>query len=99
MSASLSFINVENVVKPPQKPVVSNSFVDGDIDNAELVDGSDEKNPMRRQPRMFTVNVPRGKTDAIINPISFETKNRQPPPKKLPTDTIRNSFIEDNIYN
>lgn len=67
-------MNVENVVNPPQKPVVRSRRVDGEMDKAELVDGRDEKNPMSRQPRMLTVNVPRGKTDANISPMNLDTR-------------------------
>lgn len=85
-------------MKPPQKPVVNNRRVDGEMDRAEFAEGSDEKKPISRQPRMLTVNVPSGNGEDTSSPISLETRNRQPPPKKLPTETIRNSFIEDNYF-
>ena len=47
-----SFMNVENVVKPPQKPVVSNSFVC--VSPGE----SFVSNPRRKHPRRLQINVP-----------------------------------------
>ena len=93
--ASLSFISVENVVKPPQKPVVSSSRVEVEMEraDAEPLPGRAEKKPMSRQPSMLTVNVPKGRGVVTSIVISFDTRNRMPPPKKLPMETIRNSFI------
>ena len=57
-SSKLSFINVENVVNPPQKPVTNTSLVAGDI--CPPSDRPDS-NPIRKQPITFTAIVPQGK--------------------------------------
>ncbi len=49
---------------------------------------------------MFTINVPKGNDVANIAADAFDTKNRQPPPKKLPQPTIKkslNKYITNNI--
>ena len=50
----LSFMNVEKVVKPPQKPVVSNSFIC--VSPGESL----VSKPSTKQPRMLQRNVPYG---------------------------------------
>ena len=60
MSDEPSFIKVEKVVKPPQKPVVRSNLVDGDIHPPPFQFRPDRK-PMMRHPRMFTAMVPKGK--------------------------------------
>lgn len=50
----LSFMNVENVVKPPQKPVVRSSFMCGSP-GGNLV-----SKPSRKHPRILQSNVPKG---------------------------------------
>lgn len=60
----LSCINVENVVKPPQSPVVSINFMDGD--NHAPVASMPERNPMTKHPNTLTVSVPKGK-DKIVS--------------------------------
>lgn len=90
-SPSLSFMNVENVVKPPQNPVVSNRRADGDSQFCAA--GTADRNPISRQPTMFTVNVPTGKGVEIIVVIPFDTRKRSPPPIPEPKKTNRNSFI------
>ena len=56
--AMLSLANVENVVKPPHKPVVSNRhqglFVEPYLPN------SANSTPMAKHPARFTANVPQG---------------------------------------
>lgn len=56
-SLSWSWLNEENVVKPPQKPVISRAF------NAASISWRPQrpKNiPMRKQPTTFTIYVPIG---------------------------------------
>ena len=92
MSEELSFMNVEKVVKPPQKPVVSNSLVAGDIMPFPFQDNP-ERNPMMRHPNTLTAIVPKGKAIMAHDCTTLETKNLIPPPKKLPILTSNSSFI------
>lgn len=82
-------MNVENVVNPPQNPVVNNNLVCGD--KPKLGKGRPEKKPIKKHPKRFTMNVPKGNEVATIAAAAFDTKNRQPPPKKLPQPTIKKS--------
>lgn len=63
MREDVSFMNVEKVVNPPQKPVVSNSFVLGDITFPVQV--SPDRKPMTRHPNTLTESVPKGKDKAM----------------------------------
>lgn len=85
-------MKVEKVVKPPQNPVVSRSFVDGDISPLPL-QLSPEKKPMMRHPKIFTVKVPKGKVMSVHDCTIFDTPYLNPPPKKLPMLTNNNSFM------
>lgn len=69
---SLSFMKVEKVVKPPQKPVVSNRRTCGV--SQPCVEGNDEKKPISRQPRILTVKVPSGNGVATTSDIPFATR-------------------------
>ena len=51
-------MKVENVVNPPQKPVVRIKRVEGD--SQLMLTGSPERKPRNRQPRIFTAKVPNG---------------------------------------
>lgn len=97
MSEKLSFMYVEKVVKPPQKPVVSNSLVAGDIMPFPFHDNPERK-PMIRQPNILTAIVPKGKAMTAHDCTTLETKNLVPPPKKLPILTSNNSFIPYSIF-
>ena len=83
-------MNVEKVVRPPQKPVVRNNRVCGE--SHDNVDGRLEKNPINRQPNRLTINVANGNEEANKPPISFDTRKRLPPPRKLPRPTTKKSF-------
>ena len=54
---AFSFIKVENVVNPPQKPVVSNRRVPG---VSQLLEGNAETSPIRKHPKTLTVKVLNG---------------------------------------
>jgi hypothetical protein len=90
-SVAFSFIKVENVVKPPQKPVVSKRRTAGLT--PPLLLGNEENIPIRKQPRTLTTIVPKGNDPAIANCTYFEISIRRLPPTKLPTPTKRTSFI------
>ena len=55
----LSFAKVENVVKPPQKPVASNKH--SGLFSELYFPNRANINPNRKQPNKFTVNVAQGK--------------------------------------
>lgn len=88
-----SFIKVEKVVNPPQKPVVKSKRDWGE--SHDNVDGRLEIKPISKQPNKLTTNVAKGNEDAQIPPISFDTRKRQPPPRKLPKPTTKKSL---NIF-
>ena len=48
---------------------------------------------MNRQPRILTRKVAKGNEVSTISVKPLETAYRKPPPKKLPTETINNSFM------
>ncbi len=73
MSDAPSFINVEKVVKPPQKPVASRSLADAVITQLPFAESPD-RNPIIRHPTMFTVNVPSGKAITPHDCIIFDTQ-------------------------
>lgn len=58
-SMQISPANVEKVVKPPQKPVMSIALCVDDI--ILHFSNMPEKSPKSRQPIMLTQNVPNGK--------------------------------------
>ena len=70
-NSKFSFINVENVVKPPQKPVTNTSFVVGEIcppsDSPEIM-------PIRKQPMILTAIVPQGNETATHDCTPFPTR-------------------------
>lgn len=51
-----SFINVENVVNPPQKPTVRNNFNPCGIHSCD----KPQNRPISKQPSTLTANVPAG---------------------------------------
>ncbi len=57
-----SFMNVENVVKPPQKPVTNISLAEDEI--CPPNDSPDSK-PIKKQPITLTIIVPQGKDIGI----------------------------------
>ena len=66
-----SFINVEKVVKPPQKPVTKTSFVVGEICPPS---DSPESRPIRKQPMTLTVIVPQGNETATHDCTALPTR-------------------------
>ena len=79
---TLSFANVENVVNPPQMPVVSNkqkvlSVLLYLLNNANII-------PKKKHPNRFTTKVPYGKVWPYIFFMYVESKYLIAPPMKLP---------------
>ena len=86
----LSWAKVENVVKPPQRPVVS-SMHHG-LFRAPFLANSAKSTPKARQPTRFTAKVPQGNPCPHTLFITAETRNLNPPPTKLPNPTINIDF-------
>lgn len=91
-------MKVENVVKPPQKPVVRNirrsPFIKLPRSNKPY------KSPIIKQPNTFTTMVPHGKPDAMLVWTACESKYLAIPPTKLPAPMkkrILNIIILFNI--
>ena len=82
-------------MKPPQKPTMRNRLIS--LERLVCLLLNDHSRPMRKQPSMFTVNVPSGKVDMFFN--ARETMYRNMPPKQLPAPTISISFIIKTIFN
>ena len=79
-----SLAKVLKVVKPPQKPVTSSSFISGD--NTPLLTSPTNK-PISKEPRILTANVPQG-NEALM----FESKYRNTEPTAPPNAT-NNRFL------
>ena len=82
---TLSFAKVENVVKPPQMPVVSSKHQW--LPDEPFLANSANSTPKTRQPTRFTANVSQGKALPHTFPINVERRNLNPPPMKLPEAT------------
>lgn len=90
-----SLANVEKVVKPPQKPVVSNRHT--------ACEAKEERakraytTPMIKQPTRFTASVAQGNEAQQTPFISCDTRYLNAPPTKLPKPTSKREF--SIIYN
>lgn len=86
----LSFIKAENVVKPPQNPVIRSNLV--------LCDDSPSRSPYNRptikHPITFTANVPHGNTPCVtLSDIRKLTRYLIALPTPPPNATMSNDFI------
>lgn len=62
--AELSSAKVEKVVKPPQKPLTMNNQP---LPSSHAIRLPRPKSkPMSRQPEIFTINVPKGKSPCVV---------------------------------
>ena len=61
-----SLAKVLKVVKPPQKPVTTSSFISGD---STPLPTNPTKKPISNEPMMLTANVPQGKEAVFISEI------------------------------
>ena len=78
-----SFMNVENVVKPPQKPTVRNISISCDI--VVWREDIPQKRPIIKQPVTLATIVPSGSVAAGNNLLQPTfTKYLAIPPRKLP---------------
>lgn len=87
----MSFAKVENVVKPPQKPVISSRL--WPCDNIPVRSDTPHSSPMMKHPNALTAKVLMGNApignDAQILPVRY----RQHVPAKPPHPAISISFI------
>lgn len=84
-----SFENAENVVKPPQKPVVKSRH---NADEAEeYLENTPKNTPMNRHPAMFVINVAVGKPD-FPECMTSDNTYLNIPPTQLPRPTTNMDF-------
>lgn len=89
ISVKVSFAKVENVVKPPQKPVI--------INIRKLLEGIRLANsPIQKHPNILTVKVAIGKGNGSDLTINTDARKRKMLPTAPPTPTNSICFI--NIY-
>ncbi len=80
ISIIFSLANVENVVNPPQKPVISR--------NRRFSEGIRLANmPMQKHPIIFTIKVATGNGHGSVRTIHTEVKNRRILPAAPPAPT------------
>lgn len=87
----MSSAKVEKVVKPPQKPVMSNALIDDD--NTPRLSAKPNSRPIKKLPTTFTANVPRGKPPKWMWSHRRPVRNRRQVPAKPPHPAINISFI------
>jgi len=91
ISVKVSFANVENVVNPPQNPVINR--------NRKLLDGIRlTNNPIQKHPNIFTINVATGKGKGSDLTMKTEVRNRNMLPTAPPAPTNRICLTMFQIY-
>ncbi len=68
---NVSIVNEENVVKPPNKPTKTKNLILGLIINFSK---KENKNPIKKQPVIFTIKVPSGKRVLKSRIVKVESK-------------------------
>lgn len=95
---AFSFMKVEKVVNPPQKPTVRNSLMEGDSQSS--FSDSARKKPMSRQPPILQINVPSGKFQEKKEEETLLMKKRitlpNPPPKATSNTDLIMTVLENN---
>ncbi len=87
-NVKVSLAKVENVVKPPQKPVISK--------NRRLFEGIRfAKRPIQKQPNILTKNVATGKGKGSIRATKTDVRNLKILPTAPPAPTNIICFIID----
>lgn len=69
-----SMLKVENVVKPPQKPVINNHL---NVSSVAFFDKIPIRKPMKKHPKTLIIKVANGKLPDQILETDSETKNRK----------------------
>ena len=78
----MSSANEEKVVNPPQKPVMRNTFIEGEI--TWFRSARPKKIPITKLPMILTANVPHGKADVVSTCASLPVRKRRQVPMKPP---------------
>ena len=79
-----SLVKAEKVVKEPKKPIIINGLKSSLFDRFIA-----KKNPIKKQPIKFTVNVPKGNPKKTNFEKSELKRNLKIAPKKAPTPIKR----------
>ena len=79
-----SLVKAEKVVKEPKKPIINNGLKSSLFERFIA-----KKIPIKKQPIMFTVNVPKGKPKKNNFERSELNRNLEIAPKKAPTPIKR----------
>ena len=88
--SNVSIEKAEKVVNPPSKPVAKKSFIS--CETCPLPT-SPKTIPIKKQPTMFTVNVPNGNIENELTCTYCDKRYRKIPPAKLPAPIKSNIFI------
>lgn len=75
----ISLVKAEKVVKEPKKPIIINGLKSSLFERFKA-----KKIPIKKQPIIFTVNVPKGKPKKTIFERSELKRNLEIAPKKAP---------------
>lgn len=91
---NVSLLNVEKVLKPPQKPMMRNAFISLDC---IFPANNPTAKAMITQLNTFAINVAKGNCDGLTLPIPNEMEYRarlpSPPPRKTNSATIKFYFL------
>ena len=68
---NVSLENAENVVNPPNTPVAKNNFNSCEISPLSKIP---KTIPIKKQPKMFTINVWNGKNDTVFACINNDNR-------------------------
>ena len=79
-----SLVKAEKVVKEPKKPIINNGLKSSLFERFIA-----KKIPIKKQPIIFTVNVPKGNPKNIIFARNELKRNLEIAPKKAPTPIRR----------
>lgn len=97
----MSSANDEKVVKPPQKPVIRKTFIDGEM--TWVFSANPKKIPITKLPITLTANVPHGNAETVMTWASFPVRKRRHVPIKPPSPAsiialnIIHTFLVDSI--
>jgi hypothetical protein len=85
----VSALNVENVVKPPQKPGIRSARRLGESGSRPPGAETANRTPIRKLPMAFTANVAQGKAAENVT----DREYRSTPPMALPSATATKTTL------
>ena len=85
---------MEKVVKPPSIPAVKNKGIK-ESPPKEARSNPGVTNPIRNEPVRFTNRIASGKSMSALRSIHATERYLNPPPRKLPSPTIKAALIID----